>query len=77
MIAKSFDDSTCREVTGDGRSKSIEEKARKDAETANYDPPKISKTGSYWSEVTETMEMYVYIAAYKKRVARIERMNAK
>lgn len=77
MIANSFDITTCKEVTGDAGTRTIESKARADADAGVFDAPKLTKGGSYWNQVTEDMAHIVYVTAHGKRLERIERMKNK
>lgn len=74
MTPRSFDIDTCKEVVGDARMRTIEAKARQDADNGAMDAPAISKR-TYWDVVESIMEITIYIAAYEKRVARIQRMK--
>jgi len=69
MIPGSFDHTTAREIIGDGFARTIEEKARKDADAENFDPP-IVDGKTYWENVTKEMRVIVYREQYKKRIAR-------
>jgi hypothetical protein len=70
MTPNSFDVSTSKEITGDARCRSIESKARLDADAGNYDPPKISNSSSYWAKAQEDFEVIVYFSQYQKRLDR-------
>ena len=72
MTPLSFDPTTAREVTGDARSREIEEKARKDADLGIYEPPSRSSL-TYWDGVTAHMATVVYAAQYKRRAERNKR----
>lgn len=67
-----FDQSTARKVCGDAMIRSIESKARKDAETGKYDPPSVEGV-TYWEAAQMQMQAVVYREQYGKRLARIER----
>ena len=73
----SFDAVTAKDIVGDTRMRTIEAKARADAEAGTYDPPPTKKTGTYWSQVDSSMEVVLYAETYKKRLARLARMKAK
>jgi hypothetical protein len=51
MKPNSFDPDTCKEVTGDTRTRKIEARARADADMGKFDPPAEVLGGSYWSQV--------------------------
>lgn len=70
MTPQSFEISTSKEITGDARCRSIESKARLDADAGNYDPPKITTPSSYWAKAQEDFEVVVYFSQYKKRIDR-------
>lgn len=74
---KGFGVDECKMVTGDARTRTIEAKARADADSGVFDAPKPSEGGSYWSQVTKDMERIVYVNAHGKRLERIERMKNK
>ena len=74
MTPRSFDIDTCKEVVGDARMRTIEAKARQDADNGAMDAPAIAKR-TYWDVVESIMEITIYVAAYEKRVARIQRMK--
>jgi hypothetical protein len=74
MTPRSFDIDTCKEVVGDARMRVIEAKARQDADNGVMDAPAMAK-GTYWGVVYSIMEITVYVAAYEKRLARIQRMK--
>ena len=76
MTPKSFDIDTCKEVVGDARMRTIEAKARQDADNGVMDVPAIAK-GTYWDVVYSVMEAVVYTTAHEKRLARIQRMKEK
>lgn len=74
MTPRSFDIDTCKEVVGDARMRTIEAKARQDADNGAMDAPAVTR-GTYWDVVESIMEITIYVAAYEKRVARIQRMK--
>jgi hypothetical protein len=76
MTPKSFDIDTCKEVVGDARMRVIEAKARQDADNGVMDKPARAE-GTYWDVVRSDMEYVVYVTAYEKRLARIQRMKEK
>ena len=76
MTPKSFDIDTCKEVVGDARMRTIEAKARQDADNGVIDAPKERK-GTYWDGVDSYMEYVVYVTAHHKRLERIQRMKEK
>ena len=72
MIPNSFDIDTAKEVVGDSRMRTIEAKARADADSGQCEPPQQGP-GSYWSQVSAEMDYRVYINAHNKRMERIDR----
>lgn len=72
MTPQSFDPKTCAEICGDARMRVIEAKARSDAEIDAWAPPK-SDDGTYWDGVRASAETIVYLQAFNRRKARIER----
>lgn len=72
MTPHSFDIDTAKEVVGDARTRTIEAKARADAENGTNDPPSMG-LGSYWSQVSAEMDYKVYSEAHAKRVKRMQR----
>lgn len=75
MKAQSFDLITCRDCVGDERSRTLESKARKDAERNVYEPPHKQLAETYWDAVRDSMELLVYRAAFQRRKERLERMQ--
>lgn len=73
MTPKSFDIDTCKEFIGDAGTRTIEAKARKDAEAGVYEPP-AEGTGSHMSKVRSEMEYRIYVYAHHKRLERLARM---
>jgi hypothetical protein len=65
----SFDPSTAREVTGDELARVIEDKARRDADAQNYDPP-FMHGETYWESAQSAMRAVVYREQYTKRLNR-------
>jgi len=76
MTPQSFDIDTCKEVVGDARMRTIEAKARQDADNGVMDAPAMAK-GTYWDGVYSYMEYVVYVTAHHKRMERIQRMKEK
>jgi hypothetical protein len=76
MRPLSFDIDTAKEIVGDARMRVIEAKARQDADNGKMDEPELSGQ-TYWDRVTAGMEIVVYTEAFKKRMARIQRMKEK
>lgn len=74
MKPKSFDLDTAKEIVGDERKRTIEAKARADADAGKYEPPPET-TGSYWSQISGNMDWMVYTMTHGKRLERIERMK--
>jgi hypothetical protein len=74
MRPLSFDIDTAKEVVGDARMRTIESKARQDADNRKMDAPEVEGQ-SYWERVTAGMEYVVYAEAFNKRMARIQRMK--
>lgn len=76
MTPLSFDLATAREVTKDARVRSIEAKARLDADAGVFDPPADWPTvASYWGKVQHSLELIVYAQQYKKRSERNQRKS--
>lgn len=71
----SFDQETAREMTGDAQARLIEAKARSDADTDNFDPPRVVGE-SYFDQVQAQMRYTVYVNQYTKRIERIRRKAA-
>ena len=76
MTPKSFDIDTCKEVVGDARMRTIEAKARQDADNEIMDAP-TDVEGTYWDRAYAYMEYVVYVTAHHKRLERIQRMKEK
>ena len=74
MTPLSFDAETAREVTGDTRSRTIETKARADADAGTFNPPQQPAT-SYWGQVQAHMATVVYAEQHQKRIERNKRKN--
>lgn len=72
MIPGSFDPATAREITGDELARTIEAKARQDADAENFDPP-AEDGATYWDKVRMKMRVVIYREQYAKRLARNER----
>ena len=70
MTPGSFDHITAREVIGDDLARSIEAKARTDADSGTFDPPAVRGAGTYWGKVQHEMEFIAYREQYGKRLAR-------
>lgn len=77
MTPKSFDIDTCKEVVGDTRMRTIEAKARHDADNGITDAPPAKVDGTYWEGVDSYMEYIIYVTAHHKRLERIQRMKGK
>jgi hypothetical protein len=76
MTPNSFDIDTCKEVVGDARMRTLEAKARQDADNGIMDKPARAE-GTYWDVVRSDMEYIVYITAHHKRLERQQRMKEK
>lgn len=74
MTPNSFDPATSREMTGDDRARTIEAKARADADKGTFDPP-AHGDGSYWAQCQAAFERQVYTAQFHKRTLRNERTS--
>ena len=74
MTPKSFDIDTAKEIVGDARMRTIEAKARQDADNGIMDKP-TKVEGNYWDGVRSDMEYVVYTTAHSKRLERIQRMK--
>lgn len=74
MRPLSFDIDTAKEIVGDARMRTIEAKARQDADNRKMDAPEVEGQ-SYWERVNAGMEYVVYAEAFNKRMARIHRMK--
>lgn len=70
MTPGSFDPVTSREMVGDQRSRSIEAKARADADAGRFDPPAYSENASYWGQAQDEFARRVYIQQHERRTAR-------
>jgi hypothetical protein len=75
MTPKSFDIDTAKEIVGDARMRTIEAKARQDADNGVMDTPRAQ--GTYWDGIRSGMEYIVYVTAHHKRLERIQRMKEK
>lgn len=73
--AGSFDPTTAREITGDAFSRTIETKARQDADVGNFDPPSVYGS-TYWENVQNEMRVVIYREQYTKRIARNARKKS-
>ena len=73
MTPKSFDVDTCKEVIGDERMRTIEAKARQDADNGILE--KFQPAEAYWDKVRSIMEHVIYTTAHKKRMERVARMK--
>ena len=76
MTPGSFDTATCRSIVGDGVARAIESRAREAAENGVPLVRSNSQARTYWEGVQEEAEWIVACAAYKARMARIERKRA-
>ena len=74
MTPNSFDIDTAKEIVGDARMRTIETKARQDADNGILDKPNRAE-GTYWEGVRSDMECVVYVTAHHKRMERIQRMK--
>jgi hypothetical protein len=74
MTPNSFDIDTCKEVIGDERMRTIEAKARQDADNGIMEKFQPLK-GSYWIDVKSIMEYVIYTTAHKKRMERVARIK--
>lgn len=75
MTPGSFDPITAREITGDELARTIEAKARQDADAGNFEPPAVD-AATYWDKVQKEMRFVVYREQYTKRRARNARKMA-
>jgi len=75
VTPESFDLTTAREVVGDSLARTIEAKARQDADAQNFDPPTPSEA-TYWDRALKEFETVVYREQYAKRLARNARKLA-
>lgn len=75
MTPRSFDSATCREMVGDERARSIEQKARTDADALVFDPPKVTGSG-HWGWCQAEFSLRVYAAQFGKRLDRNARKAA-
>lgn len=69
MTPGSFDTITIREITGDELARTIEAKARTDADAETFDPPVVDES-TYWEMVQKEMRAVIYREQYTKRLAR-------
>jgi hypothetical protein len=76
MTPRSFDPQTSREMVGDERARTIEAKARQDADSGIYSPPEPSGFVTYWGQAQDEFARAVYAAQWGKRKARNERKAA-
>jgi hypothetical protein len=74
MTPQSFDIDTAKEIVGDARMRTIEAKARQDADSGIMDKPARAE-GTYWDVIRSDMEYVVYTTAHHKRLERIQRMK--
>ena len=74
MTPKSFDIETAKEIVGDERMRSIEAKARQDADNGVMDKPARAE-GTYWDGIRSDMEYIVYTTTHHKRMERVARMK--
>jgi hypothetical protein len=74
MTPQSFDIDTAKEIVGDTRMRTIEAKARQDADSGIMDKPARAE-GTYWDVIRSDMEYVVYITAHHKRSERLQRMK--
>lgn len=70
MTPGSFDHATSREMVGDERSRTIEAKARADADAGHFEPPADSASTSYWGQAQDEFARRVYIQQHERRTAR-------
>lgn len=75
MTPGSFDPATAREVIGDGFSRTIEAKARADADAGIFDPPS-AEGATYWDAAQKHMQASIYCEQHAKRMARNERKRS-
>lgn len=76
MTPLSFDPLTAREVTGDAQARTIEAKARADADARVIDPPAVAGD-TYWDQVQAQMQAIVYAEQHRKRTERLARKGAR
>jgi uncharacterized protein involved in high-affinity Fe2+ transport len=76
MTPGSFDPITAREITGDDLARTIEAKARQDADTGTFAPP-VRDGATYWDNVQKQMQVVIYQEQYTKRLARNARKAKK
>ena len=76
MTPGSFELTTAREITDDEQARSLEAKARQDADAETFAPPEFSGT-TYFDHVEKEMRAFIYLEQYTKRLARNARKNAK
>lgn len=72
MTPGSFDHQTARQITGDAESRTIEAKARQDADAKTWEPPSLGGE-TYWGQVQAEMRLAVYREQWSKRNDRNER----
>lgn len=75
MTPRSFDSVTAREMLGDILARTIEAKARKDADAGKdaFAPPKGPITGNFLADARIDFERAIYLHQFKKRLERNER----
>ena len=76
MTPLTKDIETCREVLGDGLCRLLSDEARVVAESGVNHKPYVEKLftgGSWWDQHRQTMKIKVWLFAYHKRRARLQR----
>ena len=75
MTPRSFDVQTCREMLADQVARTIEAKARHDADYGEvaYSPPYADEPGTYWSVCQQVFAAIVYHEQFHKRLERNKR----
>ena len=73
MTPKSFDIDTAKEIVGDERMRTIEAKARQDADNGIME--KFQPAEAHWEKVKSIMEYVIYTTAHKKRMERVARIK--
>lgn len=65
-----------KRLLGDARTRKLESQAREDYDNTTYYAPASGFTG-YWGKVQDAAIAHVYLTAWRRRLARIARINPK
>ena len=79
MIPYSFDIESCAEICGDALVRTLGNEARKFAAAGHAPrtiwPHTVIKSMTYWQQVQSVAKQVVWLDAYRKRIARLKRMQ--